>query len=98
MLVSVESEADILITGTILSIRETAGIIKTGEEVEQYDVYVNVKVKCEELKTNKVWWEKTLRRFGTMEGLGSQDDRDKAIAVAIEEITEDILNNTLANW
>ncbi len=98
LLVSVESEADILITGTILSIRERAGIIKSGEEVEQYDVYVNVKVKCEEIKTNKVWWEKTLRRFGTMEGLGSQDERDAAIAVAIEEITEDILNNTLANW
>ena len=40
-----ESNADLLITGTILSINEKAAIITTGETVEQYEVYVNVKVK-----------------------------------------------------
>ena len=93
-----ESEADLLLTGTILSISERAAIVTTGEEVQQFEVYVNVKVKCEELKTGKVWWEKAVRRFGTMDQAGTQDERDAAIAVALEEITQDILNNTLANW
>ena len=93
-----EAEADLLLTGTILSIRQQAAIITTGEEVDQFDLYVNVKVKCEHLKSGKVWWEKTLRRFGTMSGAGTQEDQQVAIEVAIVQITDDILNNTLAYW
>jgi hypothetical protein len=93
-----ESKADLVITGTILSIREKAAIITTGEEVEQYEVYVNVKVKCTEIKSGKVWWEKTLRRFGIMGGLENIDARNEAIETAINEITQDVLDNTLANW
>jgi hypothetical protein len=93
-----EAEADLLLTGTILSIREQAAIVTSGEDVEQFDVYVTVKVKCENLKTGKVWWDKTLRRFGTMSGAGSQDQQSEAIEEAITQITDDILNNTLANW
>jgi hypothetical protein len=93
-----ESKADLLITGTILSIQEKAAIITPGEDVEQFEVYVNVKVKCAEIKSGKVWWEKTLRRFGPMEGIGNIDARNDAIDVAIEEITQDIIDNTLANW
>lgn len=93
-----ESKADLLITGTILSIREKAAIITTGEDVEQYEVYVNVKVKCIEIKSGKVWWEKTLRRFGIMGGLENLDARNDAIETALIEITQDVLDNTLANW
>ena len=93
-----ESKADLVITGTILSIREKAAIITTGEDVEQYEVYVNVKVKCTEIKSGKVWWEKTLRRFGIMGGLENIDARNDAIETAIIEITQDVLDNTLANW
>ncbi len=93
-----ESNADLLITGTILSIQERAAIITTGEAVEQYEVYVNVKVKCTEIKSGKVWWEKTLRRFGVMEGVGDIDARNDAIETANIDITQDIIDNTLANW
>ena len=93
-----ESNADLLITGTILSIQERAAIITTEEDVEQFEVYVNVKVKCTEIKSGKVWWEKTLRRFGTMEGIGNIDARNDAIESALVEITQDVIDNTLANW
>jgi hypothetical protein len=93
-----ESKADLLITGTILSIREKAAIITTGEDVEQFEVYVNVKVKCLEIKSGKVWWEKTLRRFGVMGGLENMTARNEAIETALTEITQDVLDNTLANW
>jgi len=96
--IATESDTDLLLTGTIVSIREQAGIITAGEDVEQFDVYVSVKVRCENVKTGKVWWEKTLRRFGTMSGTGSQEEQQAAIEEAIVQITDDILNNTLANW
>ena len=93
-----ESKADLLITGTIMSIQEKAAIITPGEDVEQYEIYVNVKIKCTEIKSGKVWWEKTLRRFGTMEGQDNIDQRNDAIEVAIIEIAQDVIDNTLANW
>ena len=93
-----ESKADLLITGTILSINDKAAIITTGEDVEQYEVYVNVKVKCTEVRSGKVWWDKTLRRFGIMGGLENIDARNEAIETAIIDITQDIIDNTLASW
>lgn len=96
--VTSESNADLLITGTIISINERAAIVAAGETVQQYDVYVNVKVKCLHLKSGKVWWEKVLRRFGTMGENASQDERDEAIAIALVDITKDVLDYTLANW
>lgn len=93
-----ESKADLLITGTILSIQEKAAIITPGEDVEQFEIYVNVKIRCTEIKSGKVWWEKTLRRFGTMEGQDNIDERNEAIDAAIIEIAQDVIDNTLANW
>jgi hypothetical protein len=93
-----EGDADLLINGTITSISQRAAILTSGEDVQEFQVYVNVKVKCEDVKNGKVFWEKTLSQFGSMPGGGTQDERDIAIADAVEKITEDILNNTLANW
>jgi hypothetical protein len=93
-----ESDADLLLNGTITSISQRAAILTSGEDVQEFQVYVNVKVKCEDVKNSKIYWEKTLSQFGSMPGSGTQDERDIAIADAVEKITEDILNNTLANW
>jgi hypothetical protein len=93
-----ESDADLLINGTINSISQRAAVLTSGEDVQEFQIYVNVKVTCEDVKNGKIFWEKTLSQFGSMAGSGTQDERDLAIADAIEKITEDILNNTLANW
>ena len=93
-----ESSADIIVSGTISSISQRAAVLTKGETVEEFQIYVNVKAKCEDVKNNKVLWEKTISQYGLMAGIGSQDDRDLAIAEAMDKITEDIINNTLANW
>ena len=96
--VTPESDADIIITGTISSIRERAAIITGNETVEEIQMYVTVRAKCEDIKNQKIMWEKNISEFGVMEANGSQEDRDRAIQDALVKITEDILNNTLANW
>ena len=93
-----ESEADIIITGTISSIREKAAIITGNETVEEIQMVVSVRAKCEDIKNQKIMWEKTISEFGLMAANGSQEDRDNAIQDALVKITEDVLNNTLANW
>jgi hypothetical protein len=96
--ITAESDADIIISGTISSIRQRASILKEGEDVEEFQLFVNVKVKCEDVRNNKVLWERNLSQFGIMPGGASQDDRDIAIEEALVKITSDILNNTLGYW
>lgn len=93
-----ESQADLIISGVITSIRQRASMLAGGETVQEYQVYVNVRVKCEDIRNNKVLWEKTIGQYGTMAASATQDERDLAIGVAIEKITNDILNNTLGYW
>jgi len=96
--VTSEANADILISGTISSISRRAAVLTSGEEVESYQMFVNVRVKCEDIRNNKTMWEKTLSAFGDVTADATQDQIDTAINEAIEKISEDILNNTLANW
>ena len=97
-----ESEADIIITGSIGSIIQRAAVVSKDadarEEVQEYQLVVNVKVKCDDVKNNKVLWQKTISQYGEMDASGSLDKQNEAIAIAIEKITEDILNNTLGYW
>ena len=96
--VASESEADIIVTGTISSISQRARIVTSGEEVQEFQMFVNVQAKCEDVRTNKVLWEKTINDFGIMSASSTQDERDAAVQEALDKIAEDILNSTLANW
>jgi len=94
-----ESNADLIISGTITNIPQPkASIVSSGEQVEEYHLTVNVKVKCEDIVNNKVLWEKSFSEYGVMESIGSDEDRQIALTAALEKITEDILNNTLGYW
>lgn len=99
--VTSESKADIIISGTIGSIIQRPAILSSGEQaetVESYQMVVNARIKCEDVKNNKVLWEKTLSQFGDMSGTGSADEQNQAIQDALNKITQDILNNTLGYW
>ena len=94
-----ESNADLIISGVITSISQRAASVVSGEQVEEYHVYVNVKVKCEDVKNNKALWERTINEYGIMDANTADDtEREAAILAAMEKITEDILNNTLGYW
>ena len=94
-----ESNADIIISGIINSINQRAATVTGGETVEEYHIYVNVKVKCEDVKNNKALWEKTFSEYGSMDaGIADDTEREIAIIAAMEKITENILNNTLGYW
>jgi len=71
---------------------------ESREEVEEYHMVVNVRVKCEDVKNNQVLWQKNLSQFGVMDASGSTEQQNDAIDVALDKISQDILNNTLGYW
>jgi hypothetical protein len=57
-----------------------------------------VKVTCEDMRSNKKLWDKTIQQYGTMSASGQQEERDQAVSDALESIAEDIVNNTIGYW
>jgi hypothetical protein len=92
------ADADLVLTGTVISITQRAAVLKPGETVEDYNIYVNVKVICDDITRNKKLWEKTIQQYGTMAASGQQEEREQAVRDALEAIAEDIVNNTIGYW
>ena len=93
-----ESKADVILNGTIQSVTQKVAAVQTGETVSEYQMYVSVKVVCEDVKQSKKMFEKVFNQYGVMSSSAGQDEKDRAIDDAIELITEDVLNTTLGGW
>ena len=93
-----ESKADVILNGTIQSVSQRVAAVKAGETVSEYQMYVSIKVVCEDIKQSKKMYEKVFRQYGIMSSSAGQDEKDQAIDDAIELITEDVLNTTLGGW
>lgn len=93
-----ESKADLLLTGTILPIRLKPAVVRTGEEVAEDKLVVRVKVKCEDLKTSKILFQRTFDEYSPLEATASLDERQQAIKNALKIIADKILDATFGAW
>ncbi len=93
-----ESKADLLLTGTIQPIRVQPAVVRTGEEVTQDKLVVTVKIKCQDLKTSKVLFEKSFSQYSPLAVTAGLEEREQAINSALKIIAEDVLNSTLGAW
>jgi hypothetical protein len=93
-----ESKADLLLTGTIQSIRVKPAVVRAGEQVTEDQLVVTVKAKCEDLKTGKALFNKPFDYSVPLDATAGLDERQQAISEALKYIAEDILNATLGAW
>ena len=93
-----ESQANLLLTGTIQSIRLQPAVVRAGEQVTEDQLKVTVKAKCEDLKTSKVLFDKSFQYTVPLSATAGLDERQQAINEALKYIAEDILNATLGAW
>jgi len=93
-----ESQADLILSGTINSINIQAAVVKSGEEVAESKVTVSVSIKCEDVKTSKMLYERSFQQYGVLSATAGLDERDAAINEALDLLTEDIVNATLGGW
>ena len=92
------NDADLILSGDITSIRKQPVSITQTEQVQQFQMVVNIKAECMNTHTQKPLWSTSLQRYGIIPGNALQNDIDNAIAVAIGQIVDDIINNTVAAW
>lgn len=93
-----ETRADILLTGTINSITQQEANVESGELTSSYKLTVAVKVKCEDIKTDKVLYDKTLRQYAFLDAQAGLEERDQAMEEIIALLIDDIVNATLGMW
>ena len=92
------NDADLILSGDITSIRKQPVSITQTEQVQQFQMVVNIKAECMNTHTQKPLWSTSLQRYGIIPGNALQNDIDNAIAIAIGQIVDDIINNTVAAW
>ncbi len=93
-----EHAADLILKGTVTSIRKQPVAFTEQEVVQQFKMVVNVKAECFNVHTNKPLWSGTITRYGLMSGEAIGEEVDAAIADALSQIVEDILIKTIAAW
>jgi outer membrane lipopolysaccharide assembly protein LptE/RlpB len=93
-------DADALIVGTILDVREESLSFEQGQAAREARVWIIAHVRFEDVRNRRVLWEEQqMRAWGVYAvETGTQADREPGIAAAINKMAEDILNKTIAGW
>ena len=92
------SNADALLDGTIVEVRDAPNVLQGGEQVAQRRVTVRVRMVFHDLKLRKEVWQKDFTSYGDYSSGGGLTKRQDGIDEAIRKLTEDILNETVAGW
>jgi len=89
--------ANVLLEGGIVSVRDQTGGFDREENVQDMKVYCTVRIKCTDLKKRKILWEESISRWGRFDP-GNIGSRRDGISEALKEIAEEILNKTVSGW
>ncbi len=90
--------ADLLIEGNIVQIDDRAGAFDQSETVEDMKVYVTVQLKCTDQSRREVMWQERLTHFGAYDPAQGPEGRREGMMEAIDKLSQDVLNKTVANW
>ncbi|MBN2357559.1 hypothetical protein JXO59_15705 [candidate division KSB1 bacterium] len=90
--------ADILIEGTLIQVEDRAGAFDESEQVQDMKVYLSVEIKCTDQVKRQPMWQERLTQWGSYDPALGPDARRDGIAEAVEKLSQDILNKTVANW
>lgn len=92
-----EREADSIVRGTILTIKEIPFTFDQEEQVQEYKMRIVLTIQFEDVRKRKIIWEES-----AMEGWGTYATEDEewedGIDRAIEKLASDIVNKTVAGW
>jgi hypothetical protein len=94
-----KANADALIECTITSLRDTPEAVSgENEKASLRRITITVKVNYRDLVMKETIFNKDFSNYATYDAGDSFEGRQRAITVAIELITEDILLGVVSNW
>lgn len=97
--VSDKNIADAVLNCTITNVRDEALVISSGDQVSRRKIIITVKVDFENLKKQKVIWDRNFENYGEYESSNNSfSERTTGINIAVERVTEDILIDLTSNW
>jgi len=92
------NSADSMLEGVITNVKDAPSVVQGGEQVAARRITVTVHVTFENLKQRKKIWEKDFSNWGEYPSGSSLTQRNQGIDDAVNKLTEDILNETVAAW
>lgn len=90
--------ADAILEGAITNVKEEAAIIEGGEKVSEIHIWVTVQITFKDLKLQKKIWEKSFSKWGAYPSGSGFTQRSIGIEEAVQKLTDEILNSTVAGW
>lgn len=93
-----EKSADLVLEGSITSIRKQPVSITAAENVNEFHMVVTLRAECRNIHAKKPLWSGTISRFGVISGTALSEEIDLAIDEAIDQLVEDVITKTIAAW
>ena len=92
--------ADAAIIGVITAVQEESVAFSEGTLARESRLWIVVDVRFETVdKKEVIWEERQLRTFGDYAiETGTETDRESALTTAIENMADEILNQSISGW
>ena len=90
--------ADSMLEVAVTDVKDAPSVVQAGEAVATRRITITVHVTFEDLKQRKKIWDKDFSNWGDYSTGGSLTNRNEGLDAAIKNISEDILNETVAAW
>lgn len=98
LLIAERTSADALLECVIVNINDAPAVVISGEAVATRRISVTVQVTYKDLVKRITIFEKQFSNYGDYASDGGFTERAKGIELAIENISEDILLETVSGW
>jgi hypothetical protein len=93
------NSADSMLEGAVTDVKDAPEVLQgSGEQVTVRKITVTVRMTFQDLKLRKKVWEKSFSSWGNYPSGGGLTQRNEGVQIAVEKLTEDILNETVAGW
>jgi len=96
--VSERSIANATLECVVTSVTDAPAIVSAGEQISSRRLTINVKVIYKDLVQKKTIFENNFTNYGDYVPGGATNQRDDAIAIAIDKLSEDILLAVVSGW
>lgn len=96
--VTERTTANAILECTIVSVTDAPAIVSAGEDISLRRVTITVKVTYKDLVKRTTVFNKDFSNYGDYTPGTSQNERQDAINVALDKISEDILLAVVSGW